>query len=115
MQHRLFRLAFYGAVLAFTVLALIPSNEVPKALAFWDKAQHALAFAVLMASGVLAYPARVGWLTLAMVAYGGLIEVAQSTLTTTRVGDIWDWIADTVGVLLVVGLFAVWARLKRLR
>lgn len=105
MFRRLSRVGFGGAVLAFTVLALIPSQEVPKALEFWDKAQHALAFAVLMGSGLLAFPGRPLVMALMMVLYGGLIEVAQSTLTTTRVGDAWDWLADSVGVLLVLLLW----------
>ena len=38
---------FWAAVLGVAVLSVVPGETVPQALHFWDKAQHALAFAVL--------------------------------------------------------------------
>jgi VanZ family protein len=37
---------------------------------------------------------------LGLSLYGGLMEVLQSTLTTTRRGDALDWLADTLGIVL---------------
>lgn len=34
------------------------------------------------------------------VLLGGLIEIGQAYLTTTRSGDIWDFFADILGVLI---------------
>lgn len=38
--------------------------------------------------------------------YGGLLEIAQATLTTTRSGELLDFYADTIGAVLgaLVGL-----------
>ena len=44
---RVFRGLFWGAVLAVTILALLPGEYLPGVFDWWDKAQHALAFAVL--------------------------------------------------------------------
>jgi VanZ family protein len=35
-------------------------------------------------------------------AYGGLIEVLQGTMNLGRTCDIWDWFADTAGVVVAV-------------
>jgi VanZ family protein len=89
----------FGLVLA-TVLLLLPSYAVPKAFDFYDKAQHGLMFAMLTMAGLMAYPQRVKTVCLGLSLYGGLMEVLQSTLTTTRRGDALDWLADTLGIVL---------------
>jgi VanZ family protein len=91
----------FGLVLT-TVLLLMPSYAVPKAFDFYDKAQHSLIFVTLTIAGLMAYPQRLKTLCLGLCVYGGLIEVLQSTVTTTRHGDVVDWFADGVGI--VVGL-----------
>ena len=91
----------FGLVLA-TVLLLMPSYAVPKALDFYDKAQHSLVFVTLSLAGLMAYQERLKTVCLGLCVYGGLIEVLQSTLTMTRHGDVFDWFADSVGI--VVGL-----------
>ena len=99
----------FGLVLA-TVLLLMPSYAVPKAFDFYDKAQHVLMFAALTMAGVLAYPQRVKTTVWGLVFYGGLMEVLQSLLTTTRHGNWFDWLADGVGI--AVGLGAYWVSQK---
>ena len=99
----------FGLVLA-TVLLLIPSYAVPKAFDFYDKAQHVLLFASLAMAGLSAYPQRVKTAVCGLVFYGGLMEVLQSLLTTTRHGDWIDWLADSVGI--AVGLGAYWGSQK---
>jgi VanZ family protein len=91
----------FGLVLT-TVLLLMPSYAVPKAFDFYDKAQHGLIFVTLAVAGLMAYPQRLKTVCLGLCLYGGLIEVLQSTVTTTRHGDVVDWFADTLGI--VVGL-----------
>lgn len=39
------------------------------------------------------------WGIVAPMLYGGLIEIMQATLTTTRSGDIEDFFADTLGAI----------------
>ena len=94
----------FGLVLA-TVLLLIPSYAVPKAFDFYDKAQHGLMFAALTMVGLLAYPQRVKTVFWGLVFYGGLMEVLQSLLTTTRHGDWFDWLADSVGIAVGLGVY----------
>ena len=70
----------------------------------WDKFQHAGAYFVLtvMLVGIVerrAYPlAGVGALL-----FGGLIEIAQGTLTTTRVMDWHDLVANSTGIVAALG------------
>jgi VanZ family protein len=94
----------FGLLLA-TVLLLMPSYAVPKAFDFYDKAQHGLMFTALTLAGLLAYPQRVTMVVSGLVVYGGLMEVLQSTLTTTRHGDWVDWLADSVGIAVGLGVY----------
>ena len=98
------QLFFFGLVLV-TILALIPAPSVPQAIQFWDKSQHALAFAALAITGCGAFPQRVKLVCIGLLTHGALIEVLQSTLTTTRFGDVFDWLADGVGVLVGVSIY----------
>jgi len=91
---------FFLALVLFTILALIPAPSVPQAIQFWDKAQHTLAFAVLAVIGCCAFPSRVKLVAVGLLVHGALIEVLQSTLTTTRFGDIFDWFSDAIGILV---------------
>jgi VanZ family protein len=96
---------FFACLALVTVLALIPAPSVPQAVQFWDKAQHALAFAALAIIGCCAFPQRVRLVFIGLLLHGALIEVLQGTLTTTRFADVFDWFADGVGVLIGVSLF----------
>ncbi len=99
---------FWLALTAITVLSLIPSAVVPDPLQFWDKAQHTLAFALLTVLGGLSYPRHLKVVVLSLLIYGGLIELAQANLTTTRFGDVIDWVADALGIAAGTALHAVW-------
>lgn len=77
------RAAFWLATAAVLVLMLSPGPPLPRdPFNLWDKAHHALAFAMLT---VLAVLAVLGWpqpalrwrILLSLVALGGAIEVAQ--------------------------------------
>ena len=92
-------------VISFLALAPVPPKDVDTG---WDKANHALAFAVLAFVGVWAFASRPHqwlWLVLALLAYGGGIEVAQSYLPP-READLADLLADAVGIAL--GLLVAW-------
>jgi len=92
------QLFFIGLALV-TLLSLIPATSVPQAVQFWDKAQHSLAFAALSITGMLAFPRRAGLVFVGLLAHGAFIEILQEALTTTRMGEIFDWLADGTGVL----------------
>jgi VanZ family protein len=96
----------FGLVLT-TVLLLIPSYKIPKAFDFYDKVQHVLVFVTLTVAGVLAFPKHIKTLVFGLICYGGLMEVLQSLLTTTRHGEWLDWLTDGVGILVGVGAYLV--------
>lgn len=89
-----------------TLLGLLPGQSVPQLFQFWDKAQHLSAFAVLALVGGFAFPNRVAFVGFGLIAHGGLIEIMQSTLTTTRSGDPMDWLTDGIGVAAGIAAYA---------
>ena len=101
---------FSMALVVTTVLLLIPSYAVPKAFDFYDKAQHALVFMSLTVVGLMAFPTRLKAVCIGLFVYGGLMEVLQSLITTTRHGDIVDWVADVIGIVL--GFSVYWVLIK---
>ena len=102
----------FGLILT-TILLLMPSYAVPKAFDFYDKAQHGLMFAALTVAGLLAYPQRLKAVCLGLCVYGGLIEVLQSTVTTTRHGDVVDWFADSVGIVVGLGVYLIGCQINK--
>jgi VanZ family protein len=102
--------AFWIGLAAVTVLSLMPTDFLPPPVfSLWDKAQHALGFAVLTALGLLAYPQRPWRMALALLIFGGAIEVAQAA-TGWRHGDWFDLFADAVGIVLGGGFFRLMGR-----
>lgn len=93
------RLLFWLLLLLTLWLSLIPGDQVPSQLHFWDKAQHALGFAGLTFLGLQAYPGRIRQLMFGLMLLGAGIECAQA-LTGWRQGDWADWVADCVGLLM---------------
>lgn len=82
------------------IVTLMPSHKIHHSFIFWDKAQHALAFFMLMFTGSAAYSKMSGYIFVCLVLYGAGIELMQEFFTTTRNGDIYDIYADAVGVFL---------------
>ena len=89
-------------------MALTPAPYLPPLEIFnwWDKAQHAIAFAALAVLAVLAYPEGLKRrIALLLIGQGVLIEVLQY-FGGYRYGDWQDALADGVGVLLGLSLAA---------
>ena len=105
------RWSFWALVLATLWLSLIPSEQVPQGLHFWDKAQHAAGFTGLGFLGLMAYPGRTRAVVLSLAMFGFSIEVAQ-WLTGWRHGDWQDWVADCVGLMIGYAGWWVITRLK---
>jgi VanZ family protein len=95
---------FWTGCLAVGVLALLPAT-LPLPSTGWDKANHGLAFMALGLLGARCWPRGRMQVLLALAAYGGAIEIAQS-LTATRTGDWADWLADAVGLAMAAILWA---------
>jgi VanZ family protein len=117
MRHKLptIRLTFFAmTALGILWLSLDPNPYLPKeGLLSWDKAQHALAYAVLTLLGgwallpLLEKPLRAWRLaTLLAVGYGVLLELAQALLTRYRRAQMGDALADALGALAVY--FLAW-------
>jgi hypothetical protein len=102
MERKYCRPIFWLALLFFTILFLVPAPYLPEDALFhwWDKAQHALVFAILMTLGGIAYPEKMIKVGLGLLLYGANIEALQS-LTSWRRGDLLYWYADAMGVILI--------------
>lgn len=97
LDIRLARAGLYAALVAISVLALIPQHDVPVSSG-WDKLDHWTAFFTLSLLAAHAYPRRPFWLiALALVGYGVAIEVAQF-FTPDRSADAMDVVADSIGI-----------------
>lgn len=87
-------------VIAVAWLAFKPSGG-PDAGLPWDKANHALAFAVLTLVSALGWPRLgLGRLAVIMLLGGIVIELVQGLPVIGRDADGWDVAADMAGVAL---------------
>jgi len=85
---------------------LTPGDDVPQGGPN-DKVVHALIFGTLAVAGRWA---QVPWVRLGvgLAAYAAVTEVLQATLPINRDGNLPDFLADTVGIVvgLLLGLIA---------
>jgi VanZ family protein len=103
-QRAWLKSAWCAAMVAVTVLALLPVEHLPlPAFNLWDKAQHALAFAVLTVGACLLWPRETARVAAGMIAYGTALEMAQWAVGW-RFAELSDLLADAVGVLAAVAL-----------
>jgi VanZ family protein len=105
------RPAFFAALLAVTVLGLLPQGMQPDAVMLGDKMQHGLAYFVLAALMRLGFAEHRLLNVAGLVLHGALIELAQLGIAG-RTGEIGDVFANTLGVasgVLASGLFLVLA------
>jgi VanZ family protein len=109
------RPARYGvyalAVAIVLYMTLAPSKDVPGSNLVWDKAAHAITWAILAGAGYMLAPKRLRTITIFAVLFGAAIEVAQATLPFGRDGDIFDWLADSLGVATALMVYLVMRRL----
>ena len=104
------RAAWFLAMAALTVLALLPVQHLQlPVFDWWDKAQHAVAFALLTAWALWVWPRQTLSVLLGMLAYGAGIELAQWAVGW-RFGEWADWAADAVGVGCAWLLWLVFGR-----
>jgi VanZ family protein len=105
------RLGLYGLAVAILLyLCLAPSRSLPNSH-LWDKAEHAIAWAVLAGVGVALFPQRPVSVVVFALGFGVLVEVLQAILPFGRDGDWKDWIADCVGVAAAMLAYAAIRRL----
>jgi VanZ family protein len=99
---RFLRIAFWAAVLFAFVMAVLPAPPGPEVP---DKIEHMVAFFTLTVLGSMAYP-RLAHIRLmmALIAFGGLIELAQLVPALHRDSEWSDWLADIAAVIVAIGV-----------
>jgi len=86
---------------AVAILVFGPFGGAEQSFGLTDKEAHAIAFYVLCTLGLMAMPSVRKWdVALCCLAIGGAIEVVQANIG--RDGDIFDWLADSVGVSMAI-------------
>jgi hypothetical protein len=97
----LVKIGFWLAGAVALAVALGPAVEGPQLGS--DKVMHFACFAGLTCLAVWAYGLRRPWLMgVLLSAFGALIEVLQGLPLFGRDADVFDWIADTAAVALVL-------------
>jgi VanZ family protein len=92
------RLLFWFALLTVVATALLPASGLVQG---HDKVQHVVAFLVLGALGAFGWGrSRLPAILSGLAALGAGLEVAQATSLIGRDGDVMDWLADLLGLLL---------------
>jgi VanZ family protein len=99
--QQVWRMLLMALIAAVACLALTP--RPPESIDLgWDKLNHLAAFTSLAFTASMAHPdsprVRLGWL-LALVAFGGLIEIGQH-FVPGRSGEWPDLLADALGAAL---------------
>jgi VanZ family protein len=107
--------------LLILILCGIPGKDIPHIsfleLLSFDKLVHAGIFFVLVLLAIRGFllqstitflqaNARVLAVVFCIV-YGGLLEIMQGTLFQERSADVFDFIANSIGVLLGLGLYRI--------
>ena len=104
------RTLFWASVIFSFVMALLPHPpRLPGNPN--DKLQHIAAFVTMSALGAWGYP-RSGLLRLlaGLSLFGVAIELFQAIPALHRDSDVWDWIADTAAVSVVLFAVRLWRR-----
>lgn len=98
---------FVLALTGVSVFALWPGDARPPSLFGWHVINHIFAFLVLTMLARAAWPhIRRIWLFLALMAFGGLIELLQALPLINRTASLADWVTDAIGI--AIGLVLVW-------
>lgn len=100
-------------VMGTLAACLLPANKFPEvSVAFVDKYTHVLLFLGVSISlwmeselAIMRAAQQRWWCIGAPLLLGGIIEVLQATMTTTRSGDWLDFLADAIGVAVAALLF----------
>jgi len=89
-----------GLCLIVARITLSPMVQVPDELPLNDKAYHAVAFGALVVPTAILEARWLIPVALAMLAYGGMIEIVQPFVGRTC--DFRDFLADATGIGLVL-------------
>jgi hypothetical protein len=102
------RLGLYALAVAILLwLTLAPQKALPPEPGWGDKWDHALAWTVLVLSGLVLAPRRPYALAVFALALGALVEVLQGAMGFGRDSDWRDLVADAVGVALAFAVAGI--------
>lgn len=102
------KFGFWLALIFALVMAVLPSPPHTPIDRFGDKFAHMLAFATLAGLAMTGFGPEQRWRIVERLSFiGAMIEVVQSVPALHRDCDVRDWVADTVVVLIVVGLMTL--------
>jgi VanZ family protein len=105
------RIALYALATSVVLyMCLAPSKDVPGENLIWDKAAHAITWAILCGTGLVLSPRRPRSILAFCLALGAGIEVLQATMGFGRDGDWRDFAADSLGAGLAL---LAWLPLRR--
>jgi VanZ family protein len=92
------RLALYALASAILLyLCLAPARSLPR-INLWDKEEHALAWLVLTATGLILSPNRPRAIATYAFGLGAFVELAQWAMGFGRDADWHDLAADSLGI-----------------
>ena len=107
------RLAAYALAVAILLyLCLAPQQELPKT-ELSDKPEHAIAWFVLAATGLILSPRRPRAIAAFALALGIVVEVLQGVMGLGRHADWRDLVADVLGAGVAMGGYLVLRRVSR--
>lgn len=111
MKTNLFKIAFYTAFIAIEYLALT-SRHIEIVESFWDKQNHFIAFCTLYVLLSLAYtPLSTRAKSALLLLIGFQIEITQYFIPA-RSFSLMDVVADSVGIVIGVGIYTLYQRSK---
>ena len=118
MHNKHSKILFLIYIVALTALSLINIGELPKlGSSYDDKIFHIIAHAILV---LLCYNAlhfksskkKIVVSVLIAVSYGIIIEVLQLILNMLRTFDLFDIVANCLGVILAIFIINIKTQLK---
>jgi VanZ family protein len=98
-------LAYMGLVYFLSSLSNPPT---PLHFPHADKVAHLIEYAVLAA--LLFLPGSRPWTVLCLTGFYAALDEVHQSFVAGRDASPWDWAADVAGVLMVLGLHALWKR-----
>ena len=108
-----YKILFWLVLVSSYVLAVIPQEMAPEIGDLSDKTLHFIAFAVLTLFLKLAYPIRWWKGVLYLLGYAFFIEFSQY-FTPNRCAEWWDIVADGIGIVLGLFLYAAYKKLEEI-
>ena len=98
---------FITLTIAYLSLSKPIEIDIPLKISFLDKIFHAIAYFTLTVSWLFAYRnhQKTKIIALALFLYGVLMEFLQEWLTQNRQKDVYDVVANSLGILIAMLIF----------